>query len=163
MSDEIKTLEELQAAVGRDLGVGAWFAVDQKLVSAFAELTGDRQYIHVDPDACKREGLEGTIAHGFLTLSLQPMLGQSRSGTKIAVPVTRAINYGLNKVRFIAPVPVPSRIRLSTSILSVSAVADDIVDVAFAHRVEIEGSDRPAMYAEAIDRLYLKLSPSVGP
>ena len=155
MSDEIKTIAELEVSAGRELGISEWFSIDQKLVSAFADLTGDQQYIHVDPQACQQEGLPGTIAHGFLTLSLQPMLGKSRAGTKIAVPVTRAVNYGLNKVRFMAPVPVPSRIRLHTSILSVSK-AVDFVDVTYAHRIEVEGSDRLAMYAEAIDRLYLK-------
>jgi acyl dehydratase len=158
MSEEIKTVEELKISAGRELGTSEWFAIDQKLVTAFADLTGDQQYIHVDPQACKREGLAGTIAHGFLTLSLQPMLGKSRAGMRITVPVNRAVNYGLNKVRFIAPVPVPSRIRLRTSILSVSKVATDVVDVTYAHRIEIQGSDRPAMYAEAIDRLYLKQS-----
>jgi acyl dehydratase len=156
MSGAIQTVVELRAAGGRELGTGDWFTVDQDLVNAFAEITGDRQYIHVDPQACKREGLGGTIAHGFLTLSLQPMLGQSRAGARIALPSARTVNYGLNKVRFVAPVRVPSRIRLNTSIVSVADVADGVIDVTYAHRIEIEGSDRPALYAEAIDRIYFE-------
>lgn len=155
MEPEIATIDALLNAQGADLGRGDWFTIDQALVDAFAALTGDDQFIHVDPQRCQREGLDGTIAHGFLTLSLQPMLGKSRRGPKIAVPARRVVNYGLNKVRFLAPVPVPSQVRLHTAIASVAKPTPDAIDVTYAHRIEIQGSQRPALYAEAIDRIFL--------
>ncbi|MCL4767179.1 MAG: MaoC family dehydratase [Hyphomicrobiaceae bacterium] len=151
----IETVEALLAAQGAEMGVSDWHEVTQELVNAFAEVTGDRQFIHVDPVRAVEAGLGGTIAHGYLTLSLLPMLARTRAGIAIAIPVKMAINYGLDKVRFIAPVRIPSRIRLSSRLGSVDRVSDGILQVKLAHTVEIEGAARPAMYAETVTRYQL--------
>ncbi len=148
----IETAEALLAAQGAEMGVSDWHEVTQELVDAFAEVTGDEQFIHVDPVRAAKAGLGGTIAHGYLTLSLLPMLARTRNGIAIAMPMKMAINYGLDKVRFIAPVRIPSRIRLSSRLENVDRVSDGILQVKLAHTVEIEGAARPAMYAETITR-----------
>jgi acyl dehydratase len=150
----IRTVEQLLAASGADLGVSQWYEVTQARVNAFANDTGDLQPIHIDPKAAMEAGLEGTIAHGFFTLSLLPQLAKTLDGAKLAVPKRMAINYGLNKVRFISPVKIPARIRLRTQLGDVTRVDPSSVQVVFRHTVEIEGEDRPAMYAEAIDRYF---------
>lgn len=150
----IQTVQELLAASGADLGVSEWYEVTQARVNAFAEDTGDLQPIHIDPRRAVEAGLDGTIAHGFFTLSLVPLLSKTLDGTKLDVPKRMAINYGLNKVRFIAPVKIPARIRLRTHLGEVTTAGVSSVQVVFCHTIEIEGEVRPAMYAEAIDRLF---------
>jgi acyl dehydratase len=151
---QIQTFDELLTASGADLGVSEWYEVTQERVNAFAENTGDLQAIHIDHEQAVKAGLEGTIAHGFLTLSLLPQLAKTLNGTKLVVPKRMAINYGLNKVRFITPIRIPARIRLRTQLGEVEAVGPSSVQVVFLHTVEIEGESRPAMYAEAIDQLF---------
>ncbi len=151
---QIQTFDELLTASGADLGVSEWYEVTQERVNAFAENTGDLQAIHIDHEQAVKAGLEGTIAHGFLTLSLLPQLAKTLNGTKLVVPKRMAINYGLNKVRFITPIRIPARIRLRTQLGEVKAVWPSSVQVVFLHTVEIEGESRPAMYAEAIDQLF---------
>lgn len=151
---QIQTFDELLTASGADLGVSEWYEVTQERVNAFAENTGDLQAIHIDHEQAVKAGLEGTIAHGFLTLSLLPQLAKTLNGTKLVVPKRMAINYGLNKVRFITPIRIPARIRLRTQLGEVKAVGPSSVQVVFLHTVEIEGESRPAMYAEAIDQLF---------
>jgi acyl dehydratase len=150
----LDTIDKLLASSGADMGVGAWYDVTQARVNAFAECTGDLQYIHVDPQQAMNAGLSGTIAHGFYTLSLLPLLAKSRDGTQMQVPSRMAINYGLNKVRFVTAVRIPSRIRLHTVLGDVTRVSDSVIQVIYRHTIEIEGEPRPAMYAEAIDRLF---------
>jgi acyl dehydratase len=150
----IQTVEELLAASGADLGVSEWYEVTQARVNAFAEDTGDLQPIHIDPQRAVEAGLEGTIAHGFFTLSLVPLLAKSLDGAKLTVPKRMAINYGLNKVRFISPVKIPARIRLRTQLGEVTTTGLSSVQLVFRHTIEIEGEVRPAMYAEAIDRFF---------
>jgi acyl dehydratase len=99
--------------------------------------------------------LPGTIAHGFYTLSLLPLLARTRGGIQLKVPSRMAINYGLNKVRFVTAVRIPSRIRLHTVLGDVTRVSDSVIQVVYRHTVEIEGETRPAVYAEAIDRLFV--------
>ena len=151
----IKTVEQLLASSGADMGVGAWYEVTQTSVNAFAETTGDLQYIHVDPKRAIEAGMGGTIAHGFYTLSLLPLLAKTRVGTRLEVPSKMALNYGLNKVRFITAVKIPSRIRLKTRFGEVTRTGASVIQVVYEHTVEIEGEARPAMYAEAIDRIVL--------
>jgi acyl dehydratase len=151
----IETVEELEAAVGADMGAGDWCQITQEMVTAFAELTGDRQFIHIDPVRAAATPFGGTIAHGYLTLSLLPMLARSRSGLAIGLPSRMVVNYGLNKVRFAAPVRVPARIRLASKIAGVERLSDTLVQVILAHDVELEGSERPAAFVETITRYYL--------
>jgi len=151
----IDTVEKLLASSCADMGVGAWYDVTQARVNAFAECTGDLQYIHVDPQRAREAGLPGTIAHGFYTLSLLPLLARTRGGIQLKVPSRMAINYGLNKVRFVTAVRIPSRIRLHTVLGDVTRVSDSVIQIVYRHTVEIEGETRPAVYAEAIDRLFV--------
>ncbi|HEX4249363.1 MAG TPA: MaoC family dehydratase [Pseudonocardia sp.] len=144
-------VDELKAAVGEQLGSSDWVTVDQKQVDTFAEATGDHQWIHVDTEKAKAGPFGGTIAHGFLTLSLLPIF--SWQVYKVE-NVKMGINYGLNKVRFTSPVPVNSRLRGTYELLEVSEVKD-AVQVITKVTVEIEGSERPACVAEWVSRVYL--------
>jgi len=146
-----EVLEKLQAQVGEEIGVSNWWDVTQERIDAFAEATDDHQFIHVDPELAAQTPFGGTIAHGFLTLSMSvPM------GTEVQLDVGNplmGINYGLDKVRFPAPVPVDSRIRVRVTLDEVSAVAGGI-QMKQTMTTEIEGQEKPAMVAERLTRLY---------
>ncbi|WP_460497624.1 MaoC family dehydratase [Glycomyces tarimensis] len=136
---------ELADAVGRR-ATGAWFTVEQDRIDAFAEATEDRQWIHVDPERAAAGPFGATIAHGFLTLSLLPRLASS------LVEVGRtamAMNYGMDKVRFLNPVPAGSRVRATTEITAAETTAMG-VRLGSAVTVEIEGVDKPALIAQTI-------------
>lgn len=142
--------EELKAAVGESLGYSDWLEVDQKRIDLFAEATGDHQWIHVDPEKAAAGPFGTTIAHGYLTLSLLPLL----------VPqilkvdnVTMGVNYGTNKVRFPAPVPVGSRLRATATLQDVTEVGGG-VQVTAAVVVEREGGEKPVCVAESVSRYY---------
>ncbi|WHU46100.1 MaoC family dehydratase [Gordonia sp. L191] len=140
------SLDDVKAAIGEDLGSGEWLEITQERVNQFAEATGDHQWIHVDPERAKAGPFGAPIAHGFLTLSLLPMLAGSIftvEGPKLV------INYGLNKVRFPNPVPVGSRIRANAVITSVEEGPKGVTMVV-VNTVEIEGSDKPACVAENV-------------
>jgi acyl dehydratase len=142
---------DLHDAVGEHLGSSEWHAVDQTQVNLFADATGDHQWIHVDPERAKDGPFGTTIAHGFLVLSLVPMLASqvySLDGVRMG------INYGLNKVRFTAPVPTGSKVRASVRLLSVDDIADG-VHVVNQVTVELEGSEKPCCVAETVSRYYL--------
>lgn len=139
-------VEALRAAVGERLGASEWLAVDQKRIDMFAEATGDDQWIHVNPERAADGPFGSTIAHGYLTLSLLPLL--CRDIWKVE-GVRMGINYGLNKVRFPSPVRVGSRVRAVTELVSVQDVAQGAQAV-YRHTVEIEGQERPALVAETI-------------
>jgi acyl dehydratase len=144
-------VEELRAAAGTHVGASDWMTVDQSRVDTFADATEDHQWIHVDPERAKDGPFGGPIAHGFLTLSLlSHLLAQVYriEGTKMG------INYGLNKVRFTAPVPVGSKIRGVVDIGDVEDAKGGAVQVTTRITVEIEGSERPALVAEWITRQY---------
>jgi acyl dehydratase len=143
--------DELKAAVGEQLGASDWVTVDQKQIDTFAEATGDHQWIHVDVEKAKSGPFGGTIAHGYLTLSLLPVF--SAQVYKVE-NVKMGINYGLNKVRFTSPVPVNSRLRGSFELLEVTEVQGG-VQVINKVTVEIEGSERPACVAEWVTQAYL--------
>jgi acyl dehydratase len=147
------TAEALSAKVGEEIGVTGWMDVTQDMINQFADVTSDHQFIHVDPDrAAKETPFGGAIAHGFLTLSLLSAMfyeaGPSVEG------VTMGVNYGLDKVRFLSPVPAGARVRGRL----VLARFDDSVpgQLTYKHNitVEIEGADKPALIAEWIGRSY---------
>jgi acyl dehydratase len=146
----VTTLDQLRASVGTELGVSEWLLIDQERVDRFAEATGDLQWIHTDPQRAKDGPFHDTIAHGFLTLSLLPALGEgiiAVEGTKMGV------NYGLNKVRFPAPVPVGSRVRGRTELVGITDVTGG-VQLVTKVTVEREGGDKPVCVAEAVSRIY---------
>ena len=154
-SRSVTSVAELRSLVGQELGTGSWLEISQERVDAFAEVTGDHQWIHVDPEQAARSALGGTIAHGFLTLSLLPLLRRDWQGISVDLPRKMGINYGLNKVRFITPVKVGKRIRLRSKLLSIEEVSPQIVQTIYLQTVEIEGEERPALVAESISRAYL--------
>jgi acyl dehydratase len=142
--------DELTAAVGEQLGHSDWLEVDQKRIDLFAEATGDHQWIHVDPEKAAAGPFGTTIAHGYLTLSLLPALVPQVmrvEGMKMGV------NYGSNKVRFPAPVPVGSRVR-ATAVVKEVTEAGGGVQVTAAVTVEREGGDKPVCVAESVSRFY---------
>jgi len=144
-------VDDLRTAVGSRLGVSDWVTIDQTQIDTFADATGDHQWIHVDEERAKAGQFGTTIAHGFLTLSLLPVLVSQIyriENTKMG------INYGLNKVRFTSPVPVGSKVRGSIELIDVADVAGG-VQLTNKVTVEIEGSERPALVAEWLTRQYV--------
>ncbi|EMD24480.1 MaoC family dehydratase [Amycolatopsis azurea] len=143
--------EEIEALAGRDLGTSDWRTVTQDLIDTFAEVSGDHQWIHTDPVRAAAGPFGRTIAHGYMTLSWGiPMLAELLHVTGVGM----ALNYGLNKVRFPAPVPVGSRVRLHASVLEVTPVPRDGVQMVRAFTFELEGSGKPACAAESVTRYY---------
>lgn len=148
----INTPADMQQHLGEDFGCSEWVTIDQKTIDLFAQATGDHQWIHVDVARAASEMPGGkTIAHGFLTLSLLPRL--SATLWKIEHR-SRGINYGLNKVRFTAPVPVGARVRLRQKLLAADPVKDNGVRLTFENTMEIEGQPQPALVAEALSIVY---------
>ncbi len=145
------SIEDLTSRVGDHLGYSDYVEISQERVNQFAEATGDHQWIHIDVERAKKESpFGGPIAHGYLTLSLGPMLGPlvyAVSGVKMGV------NYGANKVRFMAPVPVGARVRLGAKLLSVDEIAGG-VQTTFEYTFECEGASKPSCVAEVIFRMY---------
>lgn len=153
MADRTPTYEELKQMVGQEVGVSPWVVVDQAMIQRFADCTGDRQWIHVDAERARRESpFRKTIAHGYLTLSLVGALIQQIS----AVPEnTRAVlNYGLDKVRFLAPVITGARVRLRTKLLSIENKGPGQYLLKAQNTIEIEGGKKPALIAETLALLY---------
>jgi acyl dehydratase len=140
------SLEELSDAVGEDLGPSDWLEVTQERVDAFADATGDHQWIHVDVDRASKGPFGGTVAHGYLTLSLIPHF--SPELFEISTPGAR-LNYGVNKVRFPSPLKVGSRIRASARIVEVADVPAGR-QLVTRYTVEIEGEPKPACVAETV-------------
>ena len=141
-------VEKLKKMIGQDNGVSDWVLIDQERVNLFADATSDHQWIHVDVEQAKKGPFGGTIAHGFLTLSLTPLF--ISSGKYLPEGMKMAVNYGLNKVRFIAPVPVGSRIRSKMVISGVEEKEPGRILITTTHTIEIEGQDKPACVAEAL-------------
>jgi acyl dehydratase len=145
------SIDELKAAVGTHLGYSEWWEITQDRVNAFADATDDHQFIHVDPERAARTPFGGPVAHGFLTLSLAvPLVAQIIKVEGIEM----AVNYGVNKVRFPAPVPVGSRLRAGASLVSVEDVpggVQSVVDLTF----EIEGGAKPVCVAQTVSRYYV--------
>jgi acyl dehydratase len=145
------SLASLQPLVGQALGRSEWIVVDQARIDRFAEATGDHQWIHLDPGRAAAGPFGTTIAHGFLTLSLLPKMFE----TAFRVDGVRmAVNYGLNRVRFTAPVPAGSRVRGHFTLKSYEPI-DGGAQLVVEARIELEGSDKPACVAESVTRRYV--------
>jgi acyl dehydratase len=148
-------LTDLQAQVGSEIHTSDWLEITQDMVNAFGKATGDMQWIHTNPERAKTDSpYGGTIAHGYFTLSLYPQLRNLVDESAPIFPgVKNVINYGLNKLRFPAPVPVGSKIRARCELISAEEVKNSI-ELIEKYSVEVEGQDRPACIAEAVMRLY---------
>ena len=147
----ITSIDDATGLVGSELGVSDWLEIDQQRVNDFADVTGDHQWIHIDVERAKKESPYGApIAHGFLTLSLIPALSRDNFRVQNA---TLAINYGLNKVRFLSAVPVGSRIRVRSELADAVAKDEGTVDLTVRHTIEIDGVEKPAAVAEMIVRV----------
>jgi acyl dehydratase len=147
----IEGIEGLRALVGQEIGVSAWREIDQDLINRFADATGDHQWIHIDVERAQRESPFGTtIAHGYLILSLVPAFNEeifTVGGLKLVV------NYGLNKVRFVSPVPAGSRLRMRGRLAELSEVAGG-QQAMLALTIEREGEEKPACVVEQLVRFY---------
>ena len=146
-----QTLSEVAACVGQEVAVSDWVTVTQEQINQFALATGDHQWIHVDVERAKAGPFGAPIAHGFLTLSLLPKFFESSFEI---VQSRMGVNYGLNKVRFMAPVPVNSRLRARMKLLSCDAIDNSGVQMTWEVTVEREGSAKPVCVAESLVRRY---------
>lgn len=157
MSDTEKLLLYYQTLEGKEIQVGEWLLMEQSRIDAFAEATGDLQWIHIDPvRAAAASPYKSTVAHGFLTLSLLPLLTQSNATGQFEknYPGMRLrVNYGLNKVRFPAPVKPGDRLRARTTVAD-ARLAGDGVEIEYLLTVEIEGQTKPACVAEQLVRVF---------
>ena len=145
------TIRSLEARVGQEVGVSPWVEITQERIDTFAKAIEDFQWIHVDPARAKSSPFGGTIAHGFLTLSLLSHLSEatfSFSDRKMG------INYGLNRVRFTSPVPVGSRVRARFTVLKFEEIENNGVQVTWSTHIEIDGASKPALVAEWLGRHY---------
>jgi acyl dehydratase len=143
-------IDEVKAHVGKPLGVSDWYEVTQESVDAFAEVTGDHQWIHVDVERARDSPFGGTIAHGYYTLSLAPRFSYAMFSFR---GFAFGVNYGLNRVRFPAPLPVGSRVRMHAKILGVEEIGSGI-QVTTELSFEREGGDKPVCVAESLSRLF---------
>jgi acyl dehydratase len=149
------SLKDVAACVGQEVAVSDWITVTQQQINQFAEATGDHQWIHVDVERAKTGPFGAPIAHGFLTLSLLPRFFESSFDIQNS---RMGVNYGLNKVRFVAPVPVGSRLRARMKLLACEPLSDaatEGVQMTWGVTVEREGSDKPVCVAESLVRRYV--------
>jgi acyl dehydratase len=151
MATVFQNPQELRGAVGRHLGHSDWLEITQQRIDQFAEATGDQQWIHVDPERAKRGPFGKTIAHGYLTQSLVnfflPQIVQVRG-------IAMGINYGADRLRFPAPVPVGSKVRAGAELLEVEDTRDGAVQAKLRVTVQIEGNDKPGCVIDTISRYY---------
>ena len=146
-----RSIAEMEPLVGQELAVSDWIEVTQERIRLFAEATNDHQWIHLDAERAKAGPFGTTIAHGFLTLSLLPEMSASAfdvQGTRMGV------NYGLNRVRFMAPVPVGSRLRARMKLVSSEAIDNQGLQMVWETTIELEGAGKPACVAESVVRRY---------
>jgi acyl dehydratase len=148
------TPQELAAKTGEVIGVSDWFAVTQERINMFADATGDHQFIHIDEEKAKLTPFGGTIAHGFLTLSLIPVLGAMTEGARIS-GVKMGVNYGGNKTRFISPVRAGKRVRAHTKLLELVEKRPGQWQQTNEITIEIEGEDKPALICEWITLFFV--------
>jgi acyl dehydratase len=156
----VRTVAEIRERVGSEVGVSSWLTIGQERIDAFAVATEDRQFIHVDPEAAARTPFGGTVAHGFLSLSMLSRM--AAEAMLLPDTLTMAVNYGLDRVRFIAPVPAGKRIRGRFVLDSVEEKAPGQLLVRHAVTVEVEGVDKPALTAQWLGLLFLSPSPASG-
>jgi acyl dehydratase len=143
--------DELEAALGTELGPTDWLTIEQDRVDGFADDTDDHQWIHVDPERAAASPFGGTIAHGFLTLSLVPSLVNRLRQVE---GISMAVNYGLEKVRFPNPVRVGSRIRARATVVACDRVGENALQVTTRATIEVEGSEKPGCVAELVVRYF---------
>lgn len=149
----VASLDEIRTKVGTELGASPWIAISQDDIDTFADVTGDHQFIHVDPEAAARTPFGGTVAHGFLTLSL---LSQMAASVMLVPESTKmAVNYGFEKVRFIAPVRSGKRVRGHFTLVSAEEKKPGHWQFVHQVTVEIEGEDRPALQADWIGMIFV--------
>ena len=146
-----QTIAELSALAGQEIAVSDWITITQDQVNQFAQATGDHQWIHVDVEKSKAGPFGGPIAHGFLTLSLIPRFFEA---SLTIVNARMGVNYGLNKVRFTAPVPVGSRLRARLTLLKSEPISNDGAQMTWEVAIQREGSDKPVCVAESMARQY---------
>ena len=143
-------LDEVRSHVGQELGTSRWHEVTQEAIDAFAEVTGDHQWIHVDPERAKATPFGGTIAHGYYTLSLAPMFSYEMFALE---GFAFGVNYGLNRVRFPAPLPVGAKVRMRALLKEVEEIPGG-AQIAVELTFETEGGQKPVCVAEALSRVY---------
>ncbi|MBK6802698.1 MaoC family dehydratase [Novosphingobium sp.] len=148
------TPQELQAKVGQMIGTSDWFEVTQERINKFAEATGDFQFIHIDEEKAKLTPFGGTIAHGFLTLSLIPVLSAMTEGARVT-DVKMGVNYGGNKTRFISPVRAGKRVRAHVKLLDLVEKRPGQWQQTNEYTIEIEGEDKPALIAEWVMQFFV--------
>jgi acyl dehydratase len=148
------TTQDLLDQVGKTIGSSEWILVDQAMIDQFAEATGDHQFIHVDPERAKQTPFGGTIAHGFLTLSLMPMM-MAKSEYPRPSGVKMGVNYGLNKVRFLAPVRSGKKVRGHIKLLELDEKRPGQWQQTVEISIEIEGEEKPALLAEWITQYFI--------
>lgn len=148
------SIEELKGYVGKPLGVSDWVTVDQAMIDKFADATGDHQFIHVDVEKAKLTPFGGTIAHGFLSLSLMPLLTQ-KADLPRAEGIKMGVNYGGNKTRFLAPVRSGKRVRGHFKLLELDEKRPGQFQQTVEYTLEIEGEDKPALIAEWISQFFI--------
>jgi acyl dehydratase len=146
----INGLDDLKAKVGQELGVSAWLEVTQEAIDAFADATGDHQWIHVDPERAKETPFGGTIAHGLYTLSLGPQFSYAMFEVQ---GVAFGLNYGYNKVRYPAPLPVGSKVRMRATLTAADEIPGGL-QMTVTQTFEREGGDKPVCVAESVSRIY---------
>lgn len=149
-----RTVDELRALKGEEMGVSRWIEIDQAKINAFADITDDHQWIHVDPDRAKETPFGGAIAHGFLTLSMLSAMGYEAGPTLLGV--THGVNYGFDRIRFLSPVPAGARVRGRFVLSDLDESKAGEVTYRMAVTVEIEGQEKPAIAADWIGRAYLE-------
>lgn len=154
MSAPVVTPEELRARVGQEVGVSRWFTVDQARIDAFAAVTEDHQFIHTDPEAAKDSPFGGTIAHGFLTLSL--LSAMAYDAQPRMAPMKMSVNYGFDRIRFLSPVPAGARIRGRFVLDKFDERVPGEITVTYGVTVEIEGQEKPALAATWLGRRYME-------
>ena len=148
------SLDELKAKVGQPLGTSDWLTVSQEMIDKFADATGDHQFIHVDQEKAKLTPFGGTIAHGFLSLSLMPVLTQMTDMPR-AEGIKMGVNYGGNKTRFLAPVRSGKRVRGHFKLLELEEKRPGQWQQTVEYTLEIEGEDKPALIAEWISQFFV--------
>jgi acyl dehydratase len=148
----IYTIETLERFIGQTLGISTWVLIDQERINAFAACTGDYQWIHVDVERAKASPMRGTIAHGYLTLSLLPMMMYELN--MVPEGVAHAINYGANKIRFLNPVRAGARVRNHATLSGVERKPDGRILLKVENIMEIDGEAKPAIIAETLTMLF---------
>jgi acyl dehydratase len=150
----VASLDEIRSRVGQEIGLSSWLPIDQPRIDAFAEATEDRQFIHIDPEAAVHTPFDGTIAHGFLSLSLLSRM--AAEAMLLPVGLTMALNYGFDRVRFLAPVKAGSRVRGRFTLDSVEEKAPGQILMRHRVTVEIEGEDKPALTAVWLGLMFVE-------